>query len=154
LTEPEAPSQAPNTTTIEFTCVGNARKNYINAQISVYWFDVKVDTQKKTVLVIHRFIPMKSYHRESRVNYCQYQIPNEVICIVMRHVQTKPDTHEYRFFKVQDGKFHSLAEGCIADFTRFFLQDYKGYSPGESLGHLSVGSPNCIDKAIVRQLDS
>jgi len=125
---PLPPAQTPNATTIELMCVGNAGNGYINAQIMVTWFEVLVNHEKKHVEVTGHNIPIKRYRREQRVNFCEFDIPDGAVCHVYRHIQTRPDIQEMKFYKLQDGKFVPLADGCAADFSRFFLSDFKGYS--------------------------
>ena len=109
-------------------CVGNAGNGYINAQIMISWFEVLANHENKHFEVIGHHIPMKKFRREQRVNFCESGHPTSEVCHVYRHVQTRLDIQEQRFFKIHDGKFHPLADGCAADFAKFFLRDYKEYS--------------------------
>ena len=115
-------------TVIEFTCVGNAGKGYINAQIQVSWFEVAaVDHENRIVDVVQHHIPIKAHRREHRINFCEFDIPDDTVCFVRRHIQTNPNIEEHTFFKVQKGHFHALAEGWPADFAKLFMQDFNEY---------------------------
>lgn len=128
LTPEPAHAQFPNATSIELMCVGNAGNGYINAQIFVAWFEVQIEEEKKHVEVIQHQIPIKNYRREGRVNFCEFDIPNDAVCFVRRHIQTRPNIEENRFFRIQDGQFSALADGFPFDYGRLFLSDYQGYS--------------------------
>ena len=126
--EPEGMAPLPETTSIELMCVGNAGKGYINAQIMVLWFEVLINHSDKHVEVIQHYIPIKRYRRELRVNFCEFDIPNGAVCHVTRHIQTRPNIEERKFFNVQNGQFYCLCDGLAFDFPRFFLNELQGYS--------------------------
>jgi putative phage-type endonuclease len=128
-TAASAPLPVPGcpTTKMELMCVGNAGSGYINAQIRVLWFELLVDEQHKKVDVIEHHLPIKGHRRENRVNYCEYEVPEGVICFYDRHVQTKPNVRECRFFRVENGQFQGMGDGAPCDFYTRFLNDYRGY---------------------------
>jgi putative phage-type endonuclease len=118
---------AQTTTKVELTCVGNAGGGYINAQIRVLWFEVLVDEARKAVDVIEHYLPIKSHRREKRVNFCEYEVPERVVCFYERHVQPKPNVNESKYFRVEDGAFQDLGDGAQCDFCSRFLSEYASY---------------------------
>jgi putative phage-type endonuclease len=118
---------AQTTTKVELTCVGNAGGGYINAQIWVLWFEVLVDEARKAVDVIEHYLPIKSHHREKRVNFCEYEVPEGVVCFYERHVQTKPNVNESKYFRIEDGAFKDFGDGGQCDFCSRFLSEYTNY---------------------------
>ena len=119
---------ARKTTKLELTCMGNAGGGYINAQIQVVWFEVLVDHAQKRVDVIEHHLPIKNHRREKRINICEFQVPEGEVCFYARHVQTKPNAYESRFFRMDNGEFQVLGEGAQADFCSHFLGEYKDYA--------------------------
>ncbi len=118
---------APATAKVELTCVGNAGGGYIHAQIHVVWFEVLVDETRKMVDVVEHYLPIKSHRREKRVNFCEYEVPEGVICFYERHVQTKPNVNESKYFTIEGGAFRDLGDGAQCDFCSRFLTEYSGY---------------------------
>jgi DNA polymerase-3 subunit epsilon len=115
------------TTKVELMCVGNSGGGYINAQVHVMWFEVLVDEARRMVDVIEHCLPIKSHRREKRINFCEYDVPEGVVCFYYRHVQTKPDVYESRFFRVDNGEFQALGNGAQCDFYTSYLGEYRGY---------------------------
>jgi hypothetical protein len=113
------------TSTIELACVGNAGQGYINAQCSVEWYEILANPEQRKVEVIFRNVPMKDFRREKRVNLCRFDVPEGKICCYHRHVQTKPNINERKWFRLDEGQFTELAgdfAGC--HFAQLFLNDY------------------------------
>jgi putative phage-type endonuclease len=118
---------AQTTAKVELTCVGNAGGGYINAQIRVLWFEVLVDEARMAVDVIEHLLPMKSHRREKRVNFCEYEVPEGVVCFYERHVSTKPNVNESKYFRIEGGAFQDLGDGAQCDFCSRFLSEHRGY---------------------------
>jgi putative phage-type endonuclease len=118
---------AQTTTKVELTCVGNAGGGYINAQIRVLWFEVLVDEARRAVDVIEHYLPIKSHRREKRVNFCEYEVPEGVVCFYERHVSTEPNVNESKYFRIEDGAFQDLGVGAQCDFCSRFLSEHASY---------------------------
>jgi putative phage-type endonuclease len=107
--------------------VGNAGGGYLNAQIRVLWFEILVDHAQKRVDVIELYLPIKNHRRQNRINLCEYEVPEGVVCFYDRHVTTKPNTYERTFFRIDGGQFHNLGDDVQNDFFTRFLGEYGDY---------------------------
>ena len=127
---------AQTTAKVELTCVGNAGGGYINAQIRVLWFEVLIDEVRRAIDVIEHYLPIKSHRREKRVNFCEYEVPEGVVCFYERHVSTKPNMNESKYFRIEDGVFQDLGDGAQGGFCSRFLSEYASYDicSGRSTG--------------------
>lgn len=74
--------------------------------------------RRKKVEAIYRLVPMKDFRREKRINYCRFDVPEGRICCYYRHVQTKPNLDERKWFRLDDGQFTELA----GNFTGFLFR--------------------------------
>lgn len=124
---PEAPPAQCTTAKLELTCVGNAGGGQINTKIRLFWFEVLVNEDQKRVQVVEHHVALKSHRREKRINICEYEVPEGVVCFYERHVQTKPKLYEQKFFKLENGQFQDLGDGAQSDFYTKFLAAYEGY---------------------------
>ena len=77
--------------------------------------------------MIEHYLPIKSHRREKRVNFCEYQVPEGVVCFYELHVQTKPNTNESKYFRIENGAFTDLGDGAQCDFCSRFLSEYTSY---------------------------
>lgn len=111
---------------LELVCVGNC------AVCGVVWYEVLFNYPAKRIGIIEqRLLPVKK-RRENRINYLTFDVPEGVICSYDRYVCVKPQTYEYRWFKMEDGQFIDLGEikGGTSSYTELYLKQFvrDGYS--------------------------
>jgi hypothetical protein len=115
------------TTKLELLCVGNTANGYIHAQISVRWYEMRVDDANRVIQMIGHCLPIRSYRRQERVNYCWFDIPEGVICHYQRRAQVKPHVEERRWFRINEGQLVDLGGSLSFDFAQYYPQ-YRHYS--------------------------
>jgi hypothetical protein len=109
----------------ELVCVGNY------PMCSVTWHEVLFNhPAKKIGIISHQLLP-KEKRREKRINYVTFEVPEEEICSYRRYVCVKPQTFEYKWFRMEAGQFIDLGEVIgTTSYAELYLNEFvrDGYS--------------------------